>query len=56
MTSQATRAATAPNPQRAHVVIANGCGEEVITMPTVCAEGCYKHYVNGEWVCCKCGG
>ncbi|MEC3976254.1 hypothetical protein [Amycolatopsis sp. H20-H5] len=21
----------------------------------VCIEGCYKHYVNGKWVCCKCG-
>jgi hypothetical protein len=20
-----------------------------------CAEGCYKHSVNGKWVCCKCG-
>lgn len=27
------------------------------TAPTVCAEGCYKHYVEGVgWVCCKCGG
>lgn len=23
---------------------------------SVCAEGCYKHYVKGlGWVCCKCG-
>lgn len=22
---------------------------------TACAEGCYKHYVEGQWVCCKCG-
>lgn len=22
---------------------------------TVCPEGCYKHFVNGKWVCCKCG-
>lgn len=21
----------------------------------VCAEGCYKHRVDGKWVCCKCG-
>lgn len=21
----------------------------------VCAEGCYKHFVSGKWVCCKCG-
>ena len=22
-----------------------------------CAEGCYKHYVQGlGWVCCQCGG
>lgn len=20
----------------------------------VCAEGCYKHLVNGKWICCKC--
>jgi hypothetical protein len=20
-----------------------------------CAEGCYKHYRDGKWVCCKCG-
>lgn len=20
-----------------------------------CAEGCYKHFVKGKWVCCKCG-
>jgi len=26
------------------------------TIPAVCAEGCYKHYVTGlGWVRCKCG-
>lgn len=20
-----------------------------------CAEGCYKHFRDGRWVCCKCG-
>jgi hypothetical protein len=24
-------------------------------LPSVCPEGCYKHYVNGKWICCKCG-
>lgn len=22
---------------------------------TACAEGCYKHKINGKWICCKCG-
>jgi hypothetical protein len=22
---------------------------------SVCAEGCYKHFKAGKWVCCKCG-
>jgi len=22
---------------------------------SACAEGCYKHKINGKWVCCKCG-
>jgi hypothetical protein len=22
---------------------------------SACAEGCYKHYVKGTWVRCKCG-
>jgi hypothetical protein len=23
---------------------------------TACAQGCYKHYVQGlGWVCCRCG-
>jgi hypothetical protein len=22
---------------------------------SACAEGCYKHFVDGKWVCCKCG-
>lgn len=21
----------------------------------MCPEGCYKHFVNGRWICCKCG-
>lgn len=20
-----------------------------------CAEGCYKHFRDGKWTCCKCG-
>lgn len=20
-----------------------------------CAEGCYRHFKDGKWVCCKCG-
>jgi hypothetical protein len=24
-------------------------------LPNACPEGCYKHYVNGRWICCKCG-
>lgn len=27
------------------------------TLPSVCADGCYKQYVEGfGWICCKCGG
>lgn len=22
---------------------------------SACAEGCYKHFKGGKWVCCKCG-
>jgi hypothetical protein len=28
---------------------------EVTSMLSACAEGCYKHRINGTWVCCKCG-
>jgi hypothetical protein len=21
----------------------------------VCPAGCYKHFVHGKWVCCRCG-
>lgn len=35
------------------LVVMGGCR----VVLSVCAEGCYKHYVKGVgWVCCKCGG
>ena len=30
-------------------------GGRAIKFLKACAEGCYKHLVNGSWVCCKCG-
>jgi hypothetical protein len=32
-----------------------GGGKKVCAFLSACAEGCYKHYKNGKWVCCKCG-
>jgi hypothetical protein len=29
--------------------------QRLLRFLTACAEGCYKHHVNGKWVCCKCG-
>ena len=33
-------------------------GREMFTcemLLSACAEGCYKHFQGGRWVCCKCG-
>lgn len=29
-------------------------GGRVVRFLSACAEGCYKHFVNGRWICCKC--
>jgi len=28
---------------------------KMLKLLSACSEGCYKHNVNGKWVCCKCG-
>lgn len=27
----------------------------LIRFLAACAEGCYKHKVGDQWICCKCG-